>query len=249
MLQNLGDKLKGAAGSGGKSRWVGYLILGALIVVFAMWGPYAVVDLSMGQGDYAAKVNGEKISAAEINERWQQRLPQLLQATGGQLSEAQRVAMQDDLLDSAITALAATQHARKLGLRVSDAQVEQAFRETPAFQVDGKFNATAARSMLASAGLTVQAYEADLRRSLLTEQLQTAIAATDFLTPAEAKRLLALLDEEREVRFALLQPDAFAGNAPVDAAAIEAYYKANEKDFAVPEAVKLEYAELSLPDV
>lgn len=249
MLQNLGDKLKGAAGSGGKSRWVGYLILGALIVVFAMWGPYAVVDLSMGQGSYAAKVNGEKIPAAEINERWQQRLPQLLQATGGQLSEAQRIAMQNDLLDSAITALAATQHARKLGLRVSDAQVEQAFRETPAFQVDGKFSATAARSMLASAGLTVQAYEADLRRGLLTEQLQAAIAATDFLTPAEAKRLLALLDEEREVRFALLQPDAFAGNAPVDAAAIEAYYKAHEKDFVVPESVKLEYAELSLPDV
>jgi len=33
MLQNLGDKLKGMSGSSGKSRWVGYLILGALIVV------------------------------------------------------------------------------------------------------------------------------------------------------------------------------------------------------------------------
>lgn len=249
MLQNLGDKLKGMSGSSGKSRWVGYLILGALIVVFAMWGPYAVVDLSMGQGDYAAKVGGEKISAAEINERWQQRLPQLLQASGGQLSEERRVQAQNELLDGAVTALAATQHARKLGLRVSDAKVEQAFRETPAFQIDGKFNANAARGMLAQAGLSVQAYEADLRNSLLTEQLQRAIAGTDFLTPAESKRLLALLDEEREVRFALLQPDAFAGNAPVDAAAIEAYYKAHEKDFAVPESVKLDYAELSLPAV
>ena len=57
------------------------------------------------------------------------------------------------------------------------------------------------------------------------------------------------MDEEREVRFALLQPEAFAGNAPVDAAAIEAYYKANAAQFAVPESVKLDYAELSLPDV
>ena len=249
MLQNLGDKLKGMSGSGGKSRWIGYLILGALILVFVAWGPYAAVDLSFTQGDYAAKVGGEKISATEINERWQQRLPQLLQASGGQLSEAQRVQMQDELLDSAVTALAATQHARKLGLRVSDAQVEQAFRETPAFQVDGKFNANAARSMLATAGLSVPRYEEDLRRSLLTEQLQTTVAATDFFTPAEAKRLLALLDEEREVRFALLQPETFAGKVTVDAAAIEAYYKAHEKEFAVPESVKLDYAELSLAGV
>lgn len=249
MLQNLGDKLKGMSGSGGKSRWVGYLILGALILVFVAWGPYAAVDLSFTQGDYAAKVNGEKIPAAEINERWQQRLPQLLQATGGQLSEAQRVTAQQELLDSAVTALAATQHARKLGLRVSDAQVEQAFRETPAFQVDGKFNANAARSMLATAGLSVQRYEDDLRSSLLTEQLQATVVATDFLTPAEARRLLALLDEEREVRFALLQPEAFAGSAAVEPAAIEAYYKAHEKEFAVPESVKLDYAELSLAGV
>jgi peptidyl-prolyl cis-trans isomerase D len=217
--------------------------------VFVAWGPYAAVDLSFTQGDYAAKVDGEKISAAEINERWQQRLPQLLQATGGQLSEAQRVQMQQELLDSAVTALAATQHARKLGLRVSDAQVEQAFRETPSFQVDGKFNANAARSMLATAGLSVQRYEEDLRSSLLTDQLQATVAATDFLTPAETKRLLALLDEERELRFALLQPDAFAGSAPVEPTAVEAYYKAHEKEFAVPESVKLDYAELSLAAV
>ena len=249
MLQDLGDKLKGTSGAGSKSRWFAYLVLGALILVFVAWGPYAAVDLSFAQGDYAAKVGGEKISATEINERWQQRLPQLLQAAGGQLSEAQRQKMQQDLLDSAVTGVAATQYARKLGLRVSDDQVAQAFRETPAFQVDGKFNANAARAMLASAGLSVERYEADLRNSLMTEQLQSAIAGTDFLTPAESKRLLALLDEEREVRFALLQPDAFAGSAPVEPAAIEAWYKANEKEFAVPEAVKLEYAELSLPDV
>lgn len=243
MLQDLGDKLKGSAGSGGKSRWIGYLILGALIIVFVAWGPYAAVDLSFAQGDYAAKVDGEKISAAEINERWQQRLPQLMQAAGGQLSEQQRIAMQQELLDAAVMGVAATQHARKLGLRVSDEQLEQAFRETPAFQVDGKFNANAARATLATAGLTVERYEADLRNSLLTEQLQSSIAATDFLTPAESKRMLALLDEEREVRFALLQPDAFAGKAPVEAAAIEAYYKAHEKEYAVPESVKLAYAE------
>ena len=98
----------------------------------------------------------------------------------------------------------------------------QAYQSEPAFQVDGKFDPRIARSRLLAAGMSETAYEADLRRSLLANQLVGTIATTDFLTPAEARRLLSLQDEERELRFALLQPEAFAGTAPIDAAAIDA---------------------------
>lgn len=251
MLQNIGDKLKGESVTGGgrPHRWLGYLILGALVLVFVAWGPYAAVDLSFNQSGYAAKVNGEKISTAEFNQSWQQRLPQLLQAYGGNLSDVQRKLFQQQLLDSAVAGLASNQHARAMGYRVSDAQVAQAFQQEAAFQVDGKFSAQAARARLAAAGLTPEAYEADLRRSLLSNQLEGTIGATDFLTPAEAKRLLALLDEEREVRFLMLKPDDFAGAGPVEPAAIAAYYKAHVDEFTVPESVRLDYAELSLADI
>src|SRR6478735_11073658 len=109
MLQNIGDKLKGMSGSGGGHRWIGYLILGALILVFVAWGPYAAVDLSFSQSGYAAKVNGEKIPVTEVNEAWRRRLPQLMQSFGGQLSEAQRTEYQEQLLDSSVMALAAHQ--------------------------------------------------------------------------------------------------------------------------------------------
>lgn len=249
MLQNIGDKLKGSGQSKGGHRWVAYALFGALILVFVAWGPTAVVDRTFGAASYAVKVNGEKISTTEINNTWQQRLPQLMQAAGGPLSDSQRIAEQQKLLDSAIAGLAATQQARRLGFRVSESQIKAAWQQEPAFQVDGKFDVTRARTLLASVGTTVEAYEADLKRSLLTRQLDGAIANTDFLTPAESKRLLALLDEEREVRFALLQPDAFTGNSPIEPQAIEAWYKGHQAEYTVPESVKLDYAELSLADV
>ena len=249
MLQNIGDKLKGMSGSGGGHRWIGYLILGALILVFVAWGPYAAVDLSFNQSGYAAKVNGEEVSAAEVNDAWRRRLPQLMQSFGGQLSEEQRTQYQQQLLESSILALSAHQHARKVGFRVSDAQVAQAYHDEQAFQVDGKFSAQAARSRLASVGMTQQQYESDLRKSLLTGQLERAIGSTDFLTSADSRRLLALLDEERELRFAMLQPEAYSASATVEPAAIEAWYKAHAEDFAVPESVRLDYAELTLADV
>jgi len=249
MLQNIGDKLKGSGQGKSGHRWVAYALFGALILVFVAWGPTAVVDRSFGASSYAVKVNGEKISTAEVNNTWQQRLPQLLQAAGGTLTDAQRAQEQEQLLDSAVAGLAATQQARRLGYRVSEAQLNQALKEEPAFQVDGKFSAVRAQTLLASVGTTTEAYLADLRRSLLTRQLDSTIGNTDFLTPAESKRLLALLDEEREVRFALLQPDAFANGAQLDPQAIDAWYKAHQAEYTVPESVKLDYAELALADV
>ena len=63
MLQNIGDTIK-------SQKWLGYGMLAALAVVFALWGAYGIVDLSFGPGGYAAKVNGETIAAEEVNRAW-----------------------------------------------------------------------------------------------------------------------------------------------------------------------------------
>ena len=139
MLQNIGDKLKG-------NKWLTYAVLGSLTLVFAAWGAYGLIDVGVQGGSYAAKVNGEEVSSEEINRRWQEQLPQYIRAAGGQLSDAQRAELQQQLLDSAVRSIAATQHARSLGYRVSDAQVLQAYQAEPAFQVEGRFNVDAARS-------------------------------------------------------------------------------------------------------
>ena len=249
MLQNIGDKLKGQAEGGGRAhRWVYYLIIGALILVFAAWGPYSA-DLSLGGSSYAAKVNGETISIEEMNQQWQEQQGQLLQSFGGTMTDAQREAAQKQLLEASVQRLGIMQHANAVGFRISDAHVVQEFHNESAFQVDGQFNMETARARLAAAGISEREYVDDLRRRLLTNQLLGVVGISDFLTTAESQRILALLDEERELRYALLQPEDFAGKAAVEPAAIEAWYAAHKDNFAIPEAVKLAYAEMSLADV
>jgi len=172
-----------------------------------------------------------------------------MQSFGGQLSDLQRSLYQQQLLDSAVRGVAITQYARKLGYAVTDAQLSKAFQSEQSFQVDGKFNLQAAEARLAAAGVSEQQYLRDLRNDQLTNQLLGTVGISDFFTSAEGKRILSLLDEERELRFVMLQPQDFASKDPVTPAAIEAYYKAHMEDFAVPESVRLAYAELSLADV
>lgn len=250
MLQNIGDKLKGSGeGGGGAQRWFWYLILGALAIVFAASGAFGVVDLSFGQQGYAVKVNGEEVPAEQVTDLWQRQLPQLMEAYGGELDPEQRAALQQQLLDVSVRELATTQHARELGFGVSNAQAAEAFRSEESFQIDGQFSVLEARARLANAGISEQQYLDDLKQRLLSNQLLGAIGVTDFLTPAESRRILALLDEERRVRYLLLDPEQYAGNAPVEPAAVEAYYQSHQEDFAIPESVRLAYAEMSLPDV
>lgn len=242
MLQNIGDTLKG-------QKWLAYAVLGALTLVFAAWGAFGIVDVGFGTGGYAAKVNGEEISTTEANDLWQRQLPQLIQASGGNLTEEQRAEFQQQMLDGQIRNLAAEQQARRLGYTVTNAQLAQAFQSEPAFLVDGKFNAAVAREALTRAGISEEAYLADLRRSQLTGQIVSVIGASEFLTPVEARRLLGLQDEQREVRFLILPPEKFAAGPPIEPAAVEAWYAANPAQFTPPEAVRLAYAELSLADV
>ncbi len=238
MLQKIGDKLQG-------QRWLAMSMLGILTLVFAAWGAYGIVDFTMGTGNYAAKVNGEEVSANEVNRAWQEEQPQYLRLFNGEISPAQRELLQNRLLDSFVRNAAVLQHATSLGYKVSDAQIRSAYESEPAFQVDGKFNAQAAIARLAQAGISPVAFDAEQRRSLLMNQLAGTVAGTDFLTPAEVARLAQLQDEQRELRFALLTPQQFGAGPAPEAAQVEAWYREHSAQYLTTESVKLAYAVLS----
>jgi peptidyl-prolyl cis-trans isomerase D len=238
-LQKLGDSLKG-------QRWLAYTVLGALALVFAAWGAYGIVDISFGPGAYAAKVNGEKITAEEVRDAWMREQPEWQQRYGGEIPQDEQTRLQDRLIEGMVRNSLLTERTRDLGYRVSEQQLAEAIRSEPAFQVDGRYNADAAKARLAQAGLSVQEFEQEMRRALQRVQVQNALRASDFVTPRELERIFALENEQREVRYAVLPPEKFAVDADVSDAAIQKYYQANQRDFLTTESVRLRYAELRL---
>jgi peptidyl-prolyl cis-trans isomerase D len=239
MLQKIRDSLQ-------SQRWVAILILGALAVIFAAWGAYGIVNINVAVGDYAAKVGGEKLSLQEVREDWMRQQSQWQARFGGELPPEIKSRVEDQLLESLIKNLAMTEHAHDLGYRVSGAEIQQAIRTEPAFQIDGQYSPQAARMRLAQAGISLGSFEGQVRSSLERQQLEGPLQASDFLTARESEALRALTDEEREVRYAMLPPAKFQGNAPIDEKEVAAYYKSHQAQFMSPEWVKLEYAELRL---
>ena len=239
MLQRIRDGLQ-------SQKWLTYTVLGALILVFAVWGAYGIVDLSIGASNYAARADGEKISVKEANDQWQRQQAMWQQRFGGELPAELRARMQDELLEAMVSDALLQAHARKLGYRISDQQVHDQIRQVPQFQLEGKYSPDAARFALASAGMSEAEFEVSLRRDLERRQIEEAITVSNFLTPTELKRLQSLQAEQREVRFVSLAPEKFADQAATDDAAVQAYYTKNQARFMTPESVHLAYGELRL---
>jgi peptidyl-prolyl cis-trans isomerase D len=240
MLQRIRDSLQG-------QKWLAYLLLGALAVVFAAWGAYGIVNLNFGGSNYAAEANGSKISLEDARSAWLRQQSMWQQRLGGsELPAPLRARLQDQVLESLIRRSLLTERSHDLGYRVSNQALLEAVQGEQAFQVDGKYDPQAAKAALAQAGITLDSYEQQLRTDLQQLQLEGGIRASDFVTPAEIGRLSDLEDQQREVRFFVLPADRFHPSAAASDAAVQAYYKEHQAQYMRPEAVDLQYAELRL---
>src|SRR2546430_3155193 len=216
MLQRIGDALKG-------QKWLAYLVLGALAVVFAAWGAYGVVNLSFGGSNYAAEANGSKITLEEAREAWLRQQTQWQQRLGGaEIPAPLRGKLQDQVLEGLIGRALLTQRTHDMGYRVSQDALREAVHSEQAFQVAGQYSPEAAKAALAQAGVSLQTYEQDLRTQVQRVQLEGGIRASDFLTPLELTRLTDLEEQEREVRYLVLPLERFKSAAGVDEATVQA---------------------------
>ena len=239
MLQSIRDGLQ-------SHKWLMYIVLGALALIFAAWGAYGIVNFNTGSSTYAAEAGGQKISIESARNAWINEQTEYQQRQGGELPPAQKAFLQDRILEGLIRRALLTERSSNLGYRVDDKSVHEAIINEPAFQIEGKYSAEVAKERLAQSGLTPAAFETDLRGSLQRDQLQRGIALSDFQTPAEIQRARTLQNEQREVRYALLPPDKYSADIQVDDTAVQAYYKAHQAQYMTPESAHLQYAELRL---
>jgi peptidyl-prolyl cis-trans isomerase D len=240
MLQTIRDGLQ-------SHKWLMYIVLGTLALIFAAWGAYGIVNLNVGgSSTYAAEAGSQKVSIEAARNAWINQQTQFQQRLGGEIPPAQKALMQDRILESLIREALLTERAHELGYRVSEQNIREAILNEPAFQIEGKYSPEVARERLAQAGISEAAFETELRSALQRGQLENGIALSDFQTPAEIQRSRTLQNEQREVRYALLPADKYSADIQVDDAAVQAYYKAHQAEYMTPESAQLQYAELRL---
>ncbi len=160
-----------------------------------------------------------------------------------------RYATLERLVRERVMALAA-QDAR---LVTSDARLARELQQNPTIaslrKPDGTMDMDRYRQLAAQQGLTPEGFESSLRKEISERQLETGITQTAIAPAALSQTALNAFYERREVQLTRFNAADYTAKVQPTEADIEAYYKANPKQFQAPEMATVEYVVLDLESV
>ena len=238
MLQAIRDKTSG---------WIAYLIIGLISVPFALWGINSY--LGGGEEQPAAVVNGNEISARDLDQAYARYRERLLQVFGGKLPDIfqNENVVKEQVLSQLIEERVLIDYIEEQGYRVGPKALFREIAKIPSFQKDGRFDKELYQAQLRSQGYSPALFELELRRQLEMKQPENGIKLSALVPAVAVDQALALQQEKRKLR--LLTIPARTDSVEVSDQEIEDFYQKQSGRFMQPARVKLDYIELNLDTV
>lgn len=209
--------------------WTLWLVILAFIgFIFVQWGS-GRFD-SQGLDLDVAAVGRSAISGEEFQKNLARSLEMYKQQFKDGLNRQviQQLAIPEQVLQGMISGRVVQAEARRLGLRVSDAELGDAIRRNPSFQRDGKFiGSEEYERLLAYNHVTVIEFEESLRQDLLAEKLKELVAAGLVLDGDRLREDFRRENDQAELEGIALRLDAAAAAPAPGEAELREFYGKN----------------------
>lgn len=201
-----------------------------------------------------ADVEGEAITVAAFQRRYNAQLQQYRSAYGGQISEQmlRQLGIDQQILQSLVDEQAIVVEARRQGLTVSDVEVRQRILSLPAFMENGVFiGESRYRQLLSSQNppLSTREFEEQLRQAILAEKLRTSVTGWVSMSDADVAQEFRQRNEKVKLELVPLTADAFKGQVTVLDADLQKRFDANKEAYRIGEKRKIKYALLDVDKV
>lgn len=224
------------------SSWVAYIIIGLLVLSFALWG----IQEYFGGGGAApvANINGSEVLLPEFNQQFQQRKQALQSILGNNYAQQypDESVIKKQVIDDMVRTELLRQNVTDAGFRISDASLIKRIQQIPQFQKDGKFDPQLYDRLLQVQRYNKAQFERELREQDKLRQFETSLAASSFLPKTDLQRFQKLSEQSRNFNYAIVEVDTSAVSVTSDE--IDNFYNENQQLYQTPEQVKLAYIEL-----
>lgn len=218
----------------GTRSWAMKLILGLLVVAFAIWG---VGDIfRSGTGQAVATIGDREITVNEFAAEFQREIA--FQSQGREQPLTREQALQQGLdrqvLDRLVFQEVVAQAARDAGLRMPDSIVFADIRNMPAFQSELGFDRFAFQNFLRQSGLSEAQFMDMMRGDAARRQLVNALMGPVSVPDAMADAFYRYQEERRTARYIEIPAAEMDVSAPAEED-LRAFYKSNSEMFQAPE--------------
>ncbi|EPJ47945.1 MAG: hypothetical protein OFPI_31340 [Osedax symbiont Rs2] len=236
MLQGIRDNSKGM---------VAKVIVGLIVVTFALFGVDSLVGLTQGS-NAPATVNGEDISERDLYQATQRQRQQILASMG---NNADPSALDNNLirgmvLDSLIQQKALLIKAADNDMSISEQMIDEIILSDARFQDGGSFSTPQFDNIIRSQGFTRLTYREFISDQELLKQQHAALAQSSYVLPASVKYFLGLERQTRDIRYFAMPIEKVRQSTSVTEAEVKAEFEARKANLNTTEQVSLEYVVL-----
>ncbi|CAB1058785.1 hypothetical protein D1BOALGB6SA_3542 [Olavius sp. associated proteobacterium Delta 1] len=219
--------------------WLIKVILGAIVVVFVLWGVGSWTSQRSGR---VASVNGDTITIEEYRITYKRLIDQVRQSFGNNANEEliKSLQLEQKALDQLVDNILMRQEASELDIQVSDEDLSRSIRSINAFQVAGVFDPRRYQVILNNNNLTPESFETSQRDALLVQKLNTFITASVKVSDQEAVEWFKWNNATVNLDFFLLEADRYKDVA-VTAEEIEQYFEIHKDNYKTDPALKVRY--------
>jgi peptidyl-prolyl cis-trans isomerase D len=217
--------------------WVAAVLIGLLIVSFAVFG---INDVFRGNmSDAVVQAGPRKVTSAAFKREFDSQKGRIEQQMGQPVPLETAVANGLDrrVLDYVATREAFAALLQKMGIRPSDKLLVSEINKIPAFfdQVSGRFDKTSYQARLAENGMTSEVFEQMMRDEIAEQHLGTAIVNGVRIPRAYSALAAIYALESRDIAYFTIDPANVPQPALPTDAQLTAFMKENAAQLTRPE--------------
>ena len=224
--------------------WLGKVLLVLFLTPLALVG----IEGYFGGGnkaDVAKSVNGQDISKKELENATKNYKDQYLSLVKGDESLLNMPVIQEKALDALVVRTLLQQQAQKLGISLSDAQLEHMLAQQPSFQENGQFSQKLYENYLRSVGMTNQALIASLRQDHALKMMSSTLMDYPLVSQLDVQQLAKLQTEQRTLHLASIKLDDYKKGITVSNQELTDYYNKHKNEFKQAANVDVDYVVLT----
>src|SRR5690606_26897859 len=239
------DSLRKAANT-----WVAKLLLGLLVVSFAIWGISG--QLFTGVGNDVLTAGRTSVSMLDFRLAYDRRVREISNSLGTRLTRQQAAALgvEDQVLAELAAGAALDETARRIGLGVSQDRLAQLAASDPAFRgANGRFDRNQFEYILRQIGMSPQAYLANQEKAVMRSQIVDAVA--EGVTPPDLllRNVALYRGEDRTVEYVALPRSLVEPIEPPQEDVLKSWFEERKNDYAAPEYRRIDYVQLEAEDI
>lgn len=234
MLEEFRNSFRGTTGK---------IIITVLVCTFAFFGASSIVTMDFS-GRAAVKVNGEGISAQQVNSRLNAERQNLIQRMGQNADPSliDEALLRQQVIERLIQEELIAQAATNANFVLSDREMDRLLFNEQSFRMaDGSFDSARFAMVAAQQGMTARQFRQRIAESQALNQWIVGLEMSEFSLPFEVEGYARMSNETRDIEYRIFSIEALIDEVTVDELAIAQFYDENQDEFLTPERVAVEY--------